>query len=179
MRGADVGAGAAADAAALHRLDQPFTVALSQLERTGAHDFLADPFAQQAADAPVGRRVDADAEFLGQVNEPLGLGGLLQEGPHGFLAGGLDGHALGLDDKSGMGLDQTGTFEFRRLAGGCGLHGAQAADADRFVQGRVKANRRKPDACDLQGLQKAFTLFDLKLLLLTRIEIMAGNIRTR
>jgi len=39
--------------------------ALAQFERPGTDHLRADPLAQEAADAPVGRRVDADAEFLG------------------------------------------------------------------------------------------------------------------
>jgi hypothetical protein len=59
-------------------------------------------------------------------------------------------------------LDQAGAFGFGRFSGGGDLGGAQAADADRFVQRRVEADGGNADACDLQGLQEVFALLDLE-----------------
>jgi len=175
MGGADVGTGAAADAAALDRLDQTFAVALSKFERTGTYHFLADPFAQKAADASIGRRIDADAEILGQSNQPLGLGGLLQESAQGLFACRLHHHTLRLHRQATLAFDQTGLLGCRRLARQGDLHGAQAADPGGAFQGRVEADSGDADTGRRQIPQKIFPSVNCRSWPLTRIMIMMGR----
>ncbi len=73
LGGAEVGAGAAAHAAALHRNDILLPVAQLELERGRADDLPAHTHAQPAADTAVGRRLDGQIELSRELEQARAL----------------------------------------------------------------------------------------------------------